>query len=78
MTTYFSSKLKHKATYGSYQCCVSALVSMRIQIQQFLSIFIRIQIQTQGFGDQKLEKICSRKSKLQEKTSSLKREHLAL
>jgi hypothetical protein len=46
---------------GSYQCCGSALVSMRIRIririQHFLSMRIRIQIQ--GFDDQKLAKIYS-------------------
>ncbi len=37
------------------QCCGSALVSLRIRIQHFLSMRIRIQIQ--GFDDKKLGKI---------------------
>jgi hypothetical protein len=39
----------------SYQCCGSALVSLRILIQHFLSMRIRIRIQIQGFDDQKFE-----------------------
>ncbi len=44
-----------RKTDGTNQCCGSALVSIRIRIQHFLSMRIRIQIQ--GFDDQKLEKI---------------------
>jgi hypothetical protein len=65
-------------------------IRIRIRIQRFWSIRIRIQIQ--GFDDQKLEKIYDwkknilnlliprppeRTSKLQQKSSLLKREHLA-
>ncbi len=42
----------------SLQCCGSTLVSMRIWMQHFLSMRIRIKIQ--GFDDQILEKIYSR------------------
>jgi hypothetical protein len=38
----------------SSQCCGSALVSLRIRIQHFLSMRIRIRIQIHGFDDQKI------------------------
>ncbi len=75
---------------GSRKCYGSALVSMRIRVrsQHFLSMRIRIRIQSQIFDDQnwknlQLKKIffdrpLLRTFKLQEKSSALKREHLAL
>jgi hypothetical protein len=47
-------RFHEKELVGSSQCFESALVSMRIRIQHFSSMLIRIQIQ--GFHDQKLEK----------------------
>jgi hypothetical protein len=47
-------RFHEKELVGSSQCSGSALISMRIRIQHFRSMRIRIQIQ--GFDDQKLEK----------------------